>query len=169
VLPPSRGRLKAGAFTPSAKGIGGAVDNGDGAAARWAGGDAIFSAAGFFTGEASDAGLVAATFDIVVVRAADFAGEADFNFFDGALWEAFAAALPGCLFFVLLPDLVAVVLRVFEVAVLADFADWGRAAFLAAGFGVFLRVFLDIRLPFVAFRGSIIEVLRQAGIEQTIR
>jgi hypothetical protein len=35
--------------------------------------------------------------------------------------------------------------------------------------GDFLRVFLDIRLPFVAFGGSIMEVLRvlsrQAGIE----
>jgi hypothetical protein len=35
--------------------------------------------------------------------------------------------------------------------------------FRAATVPDFLRVFLDIRLPFVAFRGSIIEVLDQVG------
>ncbi|HAQ78756.1 MAG: hypothetical protein CFE30_30920 [Bradyrhizobium sp. PARBB1] len=57
----------------------------------------------------------------------------------------------------------ATVVRVF----VADFpvlALLARATFVAAGFPVvledFLRVFLDIRLPFVAFRSSTIGVLR---------
>ena len=99
-----------------------------------------------------------------MVRGADFPGLDDFNFFDGALCEAFAVALPVCLLFVLLV-VAAVAPRVFEGAVFADLADWARTAFLAAFLAVvgledFLRVFLDIRLPFVAFRGSIIELSR---------
>jgi hypothetical protein len=50
----------------------------------------------------------------------------------------------------------------FEAARLAGAFDPGLV-FRAGGLRVFSRVFLDIRLPFVAFRGSIIEVLRQAG------
>jgi len=42
--------------------------------------------------------------------------------------------------------------------------DGPRVVFPVGDFWDFLRVFLDIRLPFVAFRGSIIEVLRQTGI-----
>jgi hypothetical protein len=89
------------------------------------------------------------------------AGLGDFNFFNGALCDAFAVALPVCLFFVFVLDLVA--------AFFADVADWARIALPVEGLEDFLRVFLDIRLPFVAFRGSIIRVLRQAGIEQTAR
>jgi hypothetical protein len=50
----------------------------------------------------------------------------------------------------------------FEAARLAGAFDPGLVL-RAGGLPVFSRVFLDIRLPFVAFRGSIIEVLRQAG------
>src|ERR1700739_4319358 len=102
-----------------------------------------------------------------MVRGADFPGLGYFNFCEGALCEAFAVALPVCLLFVLL-FLAAVAPRAFEGAVFTDLADWARTAFLAVvSLEDFLRVFLDIRLPFVAFRGSIIELSRQAGIEQT--
>jgi hypothetical protein len=160
VLPPSRGKLNAGAFAPSAKGKEGAD--------RGAGNPPAFSTGGLLTGGFSTESFAAAAFDAAVVRGADFAGLDDFNFFDGALCDAFAVALPVCLFFVL-PVLVAVAPRIFEGAVFADLADWARIAFPVVGLEDFLRVFLDIRLPFVAFRGSIIEVLRQAGIEQTVR
>jgi hypothetical protein len=56
--------------------------------------------------------------------------------------------------------------RLVSVAVfLADVFDTARAAFLEGGFlkdawEDFLRVFLDIRLPFVAFSGSTIAILR---------
>jgi hypothetical protein len=77
-------------------------------------------------------------------------------------------AFPGCLFF-LLADLLAVARRFFEGAGFADGFDRAGAAFPEDALGDFLRVFLDIRLPFVAFGGSIIEVLRvlsrQAGFE----
>ena len=99
-------------------------------------------------------------FEAVAVRGADFPGLGDFNLFDGALCDAFAVALPVCLFFVLLLVLVAVAPRVFEGAVFADLADWARIAFPAEGLKDFLRVFLDIRLPFVAFRGSTNRVMR---------
>jgi hypothetical protein len=41
---------------------------------------------------------------------------------------------------------------------LADLADAARAVLRGAAFGDFLRVFLDIRLPFVAFGGSIMDI-----------
>ena len=157
MLPPSRGSLNGGAFAPSARGEAGT----DRVTADPAG----FSAEGLLGAGCPTAGF-AAVFDILMERGADFPALEDFNFFDGA-FEAFAVALPVGLFFVLLV-LVAVVARVFEGAVFNDLADRARIAFPAAGLEDFLRVFLDIRLPFVAFRGSIIEVLRQAGIEQTV-
>jgi hypothetical protein len=59
--------------------------------------------------------------------------------------------------------------RVFAGGVLAEVTDGVRAAFPEDVLGDFLRVFLDIRLPFVAFGGSTIGELRvlspQAGIE----
>jgi hypothetical protein len=122
----------------------------------------------FFTGAVPTTGLVAAAFGAAIVGEADFCGLDDFNFFDGALCDAFAVGLPGCFFFALSPDLAAVALRAFEGA-FAVLAGRARIVFPAAGLGDFLRVFLDIRLPFVAFRGSTIGVLRQAGIEQTVR
>jgi hypothetical protein len=56
-----------------------------------------------------------------------------------------------------------VVARVFEAAVFVGAADLARAGFADRGLEDFLRVFLDIRLPFVAFRGSIITVLRASS------
>jgi hypothetical protein len=80
------------------------------------------------------------------------------------------AMFSGCLF-LFLADALAVAGRFFEAAVFADVFDGARAAFPEDGLGDFLRVFLDIRLPFVAFGGSTIEVLRglsrQAGITPT--
>jgi hypothetical protein len=120
---------------------------------------ADLATAGLATVGLATAGFAAAAFGAEVARGADLAGLGDFNFFNGALCDAFAVALPVCLFFVFVLDLVA--------AFFADVADWARIALPVEGLEDFLRVFLDIRLPFVAFRGSIIRVLRQAGIEQT--
>jgi hypothetical protein len=73
--------------------------------------------------------------------------------------------------FALLPDLFAAARRVFAAGVLADVIDWARVVFPEEVLEDFLRVFLDIRLPFVAFGGSIIGILRvlsgQNGIEPT--
>jgi hypothetical protein len=73
-------------------------------------------------------------------------------------------------------DFFAAVRRVFAAGVFAAAADWARIGFaagdLAGFFPVFLRVFLDIRLPFVAFGGSTIGISRvlrwQARIEPTL-
>jgi hypothetical protein len=143
VRPPSRGKLNAGAFAPSAKGEAGAD--------RGAADSAGFSPEGLLGARFPTADF-AAVFEALMVRGAVFFGLEDFNFFDGALCDAFAAALPVCLLFVLLL-LLAVDPRVFEGAVFADLADWVRIAFPAEGLEDFFRVFLDIRLPFVAFSG----------------
>jgi hypothetical protein len=62
----------------------------------------------------------------------------------------------------------AVALALLVAGFLADVFDAARVALPGADLGDFLRVFLDIRLPFVAFGGSIIGLLRalswQAGI-----
>jgi hypothetical protein len=110
-------------------------------------------------------------------------GATGFNGFDAALRDTFVVALggafPSCFLAVLAGSLTAP-LRVLLAAVLADAAGLTRAAFPEGVFafpegifptevletvlgdvlGDFLRVFLDIRLPFVAFGGSIIRVLR---------
>jgi hypothetical protein len=103
----------------------------------------------------------------------------DFNGFDAglcdALVEAVLAVLSGFPTVALAADL-AVLPAVLAAGFLADVASlrWTalRALLAAAGFGAdvvrllgagledFLRVFLDIRLPFVAFRRSTIRVLR---------
>ena len=82
--------------------------------------------------------------------------------FDGLVGD-FGEALV-CVFFEFLLDLVAIALREGERVRPAAALVEGRAAFPAAGLRDFFRVFWDIRLPFVAFRRSIIEVLRQTGI-----
>jgi hypothetical protein len=88
----------------------------------------------------------------------------NFDVFDEGL-DAFDTGFPVCLVLAVLLALPADGLRVFEDVVFAAVAERARVALPADGLGDFLRVFLDIRLPFVAFRGSIIEVLRQAGIK----
>ena len=59
----------------------------------------------------------------------------------------------------------------FAAGFLADVLEAAGTAFLAGVLGDFLRVFLDIRLPFVAFGGSIMGILRvlfwQNGFEPT--
>ena len=112
----------------------------------------------------------------------------DFNDFDGALcddlaeaalgvrvgfWAGFLAATFTAPLAAVLPALVLLaVLLALATGFLAEAVE-PRAALAAAGFAAavradfpggaledFLRVFLDIRLPFVAFRRSTIRVLR---------
>jgi hypothetical protein len=84
--------------------------------------------------------------------------EGDFNRFDGALCEALDER------FLLAED--AAWGRAFEPAVLEPFDVFAATLRFAAALGDFLRDFLDIRLPFVAFGGSIIAVLRVIYGEQ---
>jgi hypothetical protein len=124
-------------------------------------------AGGFLAGGVVAFGFVAVAFDSAAGRSVDSPGPGDFNFFEGALCDAFAAAFPGFLA-ARLADFFAVALRVFAAGFLVDAFDGARVAFPERDLGDFLRVFLDIRLPFVAFGGSTIRVLRalswQAGI-----
>jgi hypothetical protein len=86
----------------------------------------------------------------------DLAPAAGFNVLEAGTCDALV-----CLFFGFLLDLVADGALDFEAGLLADAFDAARVVVRAEGLSDFLRVFLDIRLPFVAFRGSIIGVLRQ--------
>jgi hypothetical protein len=112
-----------------------------------------FAAAGF-------AGLGFAGVEIAVLRlaAAGRAAEAlpaGFNGFDGNWCDAFAVAVADRLLGVRAGFFTAAK-RFLAAGVLLDVA----AAFPEDVFGDFLRVFLDIRLPFVAFGGSIIRLLQ---------
>jgi len=84
-------------------------------------------------------------------RCAAAAEEGDFNRFDGALCDG----LPVRFF-----DTFAAFRPAFAVLVLEAFDDFAALGCLDEGLGDFLRDFLDIRLPFVAFGGSIIRLLR---------
>src|SRR6185312_3257081 len=79
------------------------------------------------------------------------AGEEDFNRFDAALCDVW----PACF----LTDALAVrlALATLDLEAFDDFAAGCRPGEVL---GDFLRDFLDIRLPFVAFGGSIIRLLR---------
>jgi hypothetical protein len=90
----------------------------------------------------------------------------DFNGLDEASCDPSKTEFPACPIFAFLLVLLAGGLRDFEDDCFA-LAEAPRVVFLVGDFRDFLRVFLDIRLPFVAFRGSIIEVLRQTGIRST--
>ena len=120
MLPPSRGKWKAGAFAPATSTDDSPVD---------ARGAETFA----------DAGPLAGDLD-------------DLNRFDAALCEAFAVAL--------LPDLTVAERLLFACFVFAETVDGRRAGLPGGVLGDFLRVFLDIRLPFVAFGGSIIRLLQ---------
>ncbi|HET7885996.1 MAG TPA: hypothetical protein VFL62_07210 [Bradyrhizobium sp.] len=72
-----------------------------------------------------------------------------------------------CLFFEFLADLVAGGRPDF-VARLAEAFDVAAFRPTAEGSPDFLRVFLDIRLPFVAFRRSIIAVLKQSVLDLSL-
>jgi hypothetical protein len=108
-----------------------------------------FIAAGFAVAD-----LAAAGFDSAAVRRADFAGPGDFNGFDGAMGDVPEGVFPGFLVAFRIGFL-AEVGWAFEGGIFADFLDAARGAFAAAGLRDLLRVFLDIRLPFVAFGRSI--------------
>jgi len=113
----------------------------------------VFAAAGFFTRGFADSAAASTV---------DSPGGGDFNFLDGALCDARAAAFP-CRLLAVLADFFAVVLRVLAAGVLADDFDGARVAFPEGVLGDFLRVFLDIRLPFVAFGGSIMGIAARAS------
>ena len=87
-----------------------------------------------------------------VVDRSDAGAAFDFNRFDA---EACEAAGVVCLI-----DDLAAVRRLVPAVVLPDAADRGEDRLPAGALGGFLRVFLDIRLPFVAFGGSMDEVLQ---------
>jgi hypothetical protein len=99
-------------------------------------------------------GFANVVFDRAVPRSAESLGPDGFNCFDGALCDAFEEAswgrLPALLF-----DLPAAARRIFDGGVFANLIDEPRAGLPDDVLGDFLRVFLDIRLPFVAFGGSI--------------
>jgi len=134
-----------------------------------AGGDrSVFAAGGLASGFGAAGATAGLSFRAGAFDDADFAGTGDFNGFDAALCETFERFPSVCLL-VFLPALPATGRRAFETGFFADVADFARVASRGAGFEDFLRVFLDIRLPFVAFAGSIMGLLRvlpqRAGIE----
>jgi hypothetical protein len=138
VPPPSRDKENAGAFAPSTR------------AGRAAGGAPL-------PVDRSESPAFA-------VLRTDFLVPPDFNALDGGLCDAFGAELRPWLFFMFLPDLLADGVRSFADVFFAEVLEVARRV---AWTKDFLRLFLDIRLPFVAFRRSIIAVLRQAGIMRT--
>jgi hypothetical protein len=91
----------------------------------------------------------------------------DFNGLDEAPCDPSKTEFPACPIFAFLLVLLASGLRDFEGDPFGLVRDAPRVVLLVGDFRDFLRVFLDIRLPFVAFRGSIIKVLRQTGIRST--
>jgi len=100
------------------------------------------------------------------LRRFDAAGEEeDFNRFDAALCDAWFDRFLLEVFAVTAPVFVPLVLAAFPTAFLAAFADFAAAFRLGDVLGDFVRDFLDIRLPFVAFSGSIIGVLRVSSGE----
>jgi hypothetical protein len=111
-----------------------------------------FTVAGFFV-----SGFATGGFDLTATRA-DFSGVDDFNVFEGALCDALGEALAvGLLVFTAV--FFAAGLRAFAGGVFDDVFDRVRVAFPIGVLEDFLRVFLDIRLPFVAFSGSTIRIL----------
>ena len=107
MLPPSRGRRKAGALAPSV--------NADLRAA----GASAFPPNGFLADGSPASGFAAVAFDPAADLGADALGPDDFNGLDGALCDVLEVA---CLFVFLL-DVLAVARRVFEGAVFADVID----------------------------------------------
>jgi hypothetical protein len=99
------------------------------------------------------AGFAAPAFDSAA-RNVDLAGPGGFNGFDGVVCDVPEGVLPGFLA-ALRCDFLADAARVFEGGFFAAVFDRTRVAFPVDGLGDFLRVFLDIRLPFVAFGRSI--------------
>jgi hypothetical protein len=75
--------------------------------------------------------------------------------FDGALCETFPVAFP--------LDLTVAAPPRFACFIFADVVDGRRAGLREDVLEDFIRVFLDIRLPFVAFGGSIIRLLQIAS------
>ena len=110
---------------------------------------ATLGSGGFLMDGFSGAGFTVAVFDPVAAAGGDICGAFTFNFFDVALCDAVAGS-----------DFLAGVFAAVRPAPVPDFLADVFDAFLEGVLGDFLRVFLDIRLPFVAFSGSIIAQLR---------
>jgi len=114
-------------------------------------------------------GCAFSTDELLLREVGEAAEEGDFNLFDAALCDVSAdpflvdlLAVGRVLVVVLALILVTEALEAFE-----DFAFCGRREDVL---GDFLRDFLDIRLPFVAFGGSIITVLRtRIGVPDSSR
>jgi hypothetical protein len=102
----------------------------------------IFPLDGFLAGDFPAAGFAARNFGP--------AGD-DFNGFAGVPCDAAEVASPVC-FLALLAG------RVFAGGDFTDFDDPARAVSVELFLGEFLRGLLDIRLPFVAFGGSIMGI-----------
>jgi hypothetical protein len=122
-----------------------------------AGGTAAIAAAAFTAGGFFVSGLATAGFDSTAARA-DFFGAGNFNVFDGALCDALGEA-PAVGLLAFAAVFLAAGLRAFAGGVFDDVFDRARVAFPIGVLEDFLRVFLDIRLPFVAFSGSTIRTL----------
>jgi hypothetical protein len=146
VPPPSRSRENSGAWAPSTRLVRPAAE---GPALRFEEPEALDF-------EALDFDVL--DFEVLVFKVLVFWVPrtvflaATFNALEADLRDDPLKGLPVWRFVALLPGLLAG-----EVRGLAD--EWED----------FLRLFLDIRLPFVAFRGSIIALLRQAGINWAAR
>jgi hypothetical protein len=110
----------------------------------------VFATGGFFAAVFAAAGFGAGFAGVTDLREPD-----DFNVFEGGLCDAWGEA-PAAGLVGVLADFFAGALRAFAAGVFGDVFDRARVAFPEEVLGDFLRVFLDIRLPFVAFDGSTI-------------
>jgi hypothetical protein len=123
----------------------------------------VKAAAAFVVADLAPAGLAAVAFGSAA-RNADFDRPAGFNGFDGAVCDVPEGVLAGLLV-ALRSAFRAGVGRVFEGGFFAAVFDRARVAFPVDSLGDFLRVFLDIRLPFVAFGGSIMGYCGSCPVE----
>jgi hypothetical protein len=108
------------------------------------------AAGGFFAAVFAGAG-----FGPALTGVAGLPEPADFNVFEAGLCDAWDEA-PAVVLLAVLADFFAGALRAFAAGVFGDVLDRAREAFPEEVLEDFLRVFLDIRLPFVAFGGSTI-------------
>jgi hypothetical protein len=140
VTPPSRGKLNAGALAPSDD----PVLRADGVCVSPVGGFRV-------TVSLVPARAVVATWGPV-------GGRELARFAERAFVDAPPLVVVAAFFVIFLPGRLAFAARFCVRGVLADLAAGARIVLRDAAFADFLRVFLDIRLPFVAFGGSIMDI-----------